>query len=117
MSTGFFGCTEKISLEGTVKKEFGGAAALVASPGNLIANESVKIGNETYGLVIESGGKEYTITVKEYRTKPISALAKAIEPGDKVKIVDGWKRPTDIDEDGIGRTYSNNVRIVEKAKK
>lgn len=89
------------TLEGTVKEEFG--------------NESLQLEKPEYGLVIESQGRTYYIKVKDWYLKPVSALAKAIEPGDKVKITYDIQS-TKIGKDGIGTTPSTSVSIIEKTK-
>ena len=111
------GCTAD-SLEGTVKEEFGNVTKVVDSSGALFGNDSVKIGNPEYGLVLESQGKIYHIKIENDRHKPIFALAKAIEPGDRVRISNTWAaKNLLVDEDGIGTVRSNWVSIIEKAKK
>ncbi len=118
-SIGLTGCEEDKSktLEGIVKSEFGTASMIVESNGALFGNESVKIGNLSYGLVLTNEQGEYTIKVNDDWTKPVIALAQAIEPGDKVKITYDRFGSTQIGEDGIGITHSNSVSIIEKAKK
>ena len=114
-SIGLAGCNNKPkTLEGTVKEEFGTAPMIVGSSGALFGNESVKIGDPTYGLVLTNEQGEYFIDVYNYRTKPVIALARAIEPGDKVRI--NYNRYTRIGNDGIGTTYSGTIELIEKAK-
>ncbi len=92
LSIGLSGCEEQKPiklepLEGIVKEEFGEVARLVNSSGAMFGNDSVKIGDAQYGLLIESKGKTYSIVIYDtWGDKPLLALAKAIELGDKVKI-------------------------------
>lgn len=100
------------SLEGTVKEEFGNVTRVETSSGALFGNESVKIGDPEYGIVLESNGRRYVITVRDSSDKPILSLAKAIEPGDRVRIE---LRPlyTNIGEDGIGSTYGSQLIVLK----
>ncbi len=112
-SIGLSGC-EQQTLEGTVKEEFGTAQRIVES--NVISENVYVNGSPilTYGLVLETNKGEYVIDVKDYSTKPICALAKAIEPGDRIKIV--YNRQTYIRNDRIGTTNSDTIELIEKAK-
>lgn len=122
ISAALSGCSEwnepipKIpeTLEGTVKEEFGTAQGIVKSSGALFGNESVKIGDFVYGLVLETHKGVYTLSVIPYQ-KSVYALAKAIEPGDKVRIT--YDDYTHIGNDRIGETYSDTIELIEKAKK
>jgi len=110
------GCLPKQqTLEGTVKEEFGTAQRIVESSGALFGNESVKFGDSTYGLVLETAQGEYTISVRDFHSKPIYALAKVIEIGDKVRI--RYDNSTQIGKDRIGVTDSDTIELIEKAKK
>jgi len=116
-SLGLNGCGEdREPLEGIVKEEFGTAQRLIESGGALFGNESVKIGGLTYGLILETDQGEYTISVRNSSSKPILALAKAIEPGDRIRII-YMARSTTIGEDHIGRTYSNLIELIEKSER
>ncbi len=103
------------TLEGTVKEEFGTAQGLVESSGALFGNESVKISDPVYGLILESDGKEYIITIENESVRPVTSLAKAIEPGDRVEIKYD-PLGTFIGKDGIGVTPSHTVYLIGKAK-
>lgn len=109
------GCNQskKEYLEGTVKEEFGTAQSIVESNGALFGNESIKFGKPNYGLVLEAVDGTYVLSVREY-IKPIYALAKAIEPGDKVRI--NYDPATRIGKDNIGRIDSDTIELIEKAK-
>lgn len=113
-SIGLSGCGRQ-TLEGTVKEEFGEAQRVVESRGAFSGNESVKIGYLTYGLIITNEQGEYTIQVISHFTKPIVALARAIEPGDRVRI--NYDSSTSIGSDKIGKTDSDTIEVIEKAKK
>lgn len=119
VTSGIFGLTgcdqpKPKTLEGTVKEEFGTAQRIVESSGAWFGNESIKFGDITYGLVLENDTGEYTISINNHFTKPIYVLAKAIEPGDKVRIT--YDGSTRIGKDGIGKTDSDTVELIEKAK-
>ncbi len=107
-SVGLLGCADK--LEGIVKEEFGTGQSLVESSGtisgNIVAN---------YGLVLvnEQGG--YIIKVRDYPSIPSIEVARAIELGDRVRIVLGGS--TKIGDDKVVAVDSFNIQIVEKAKK
>jgi len=109
------GCKRNTTLEGTVKEEFGTAQRIVDSSGAIFGNESVKFGDPTYGLVLETDKGEYVIIVNNYHTKPITALAKAIEPGDIVRI--RYDQSTKIGNDGIGKTDSDTIELLGKGHK
>ena len=115
---GLTGCGEQLkpqTLEGTVKEEFGTASRIVESSGAIFGNESVKFGDPTYGLVLEANDGTYTINIRNYWKKPVIALAKAIEPGDRVRITFDY-RGTRIGNDKVGTTPSTTVDVIEKAK-
>ena len=116
-TVGLTGCDkpQPQTLEGTVKEEFGTAQRIVESSGALFGNESVKFGDPTYGLVLATDKGEYVITVNNYRTKPVTALAKAIEPDDRVRIT--YDGSTRIGNDRIGKTDSDTIELVAKAEK
>ena len=122
-SIGLSGCGENQcskqtlqTLEGTVKEEFGTTQRIVESSGAIFGNESVKFGGPTYGLVLETDEGEYIINVRDIpRLKPVYALARAIEPGDKVRIT--YDLFTRIGNDRVGTTDSDTIELIEKAKK
>jgi hypothetical protein len=112
VSLGFMGCGKDI--EGRVKEEFGNAQSLVESGRALSKEEQT---NATYGLIITSEQKEYIIEIKNHYTKPIVLLARAIKPGDIVRIRDTGCDCLKIGKDGIGTVQSNYVELVEKSEK
>jgi len=113
---GLTGCEipQPQTLEGTVKEEFGTAQRIVESGGAIFGNESVKFGDPIYGLVLATDKGEYVITVNNDSAKPVTALAKAIETGDKLRIT--YDRYTRIGNDRVGTTYSGTIELIEKAK-
>jgi hypothetical protein len=111
-SVGLSGCGD--TLEGTVKEEFGSAQIIEESSGAMFGNESVKISNQTYGLVLETDKGEYVITVNNHNRKPVMGLAKAIETGDRIRITYGFN--TRIGDDRIGKTDSDTIELIERGK-
>ena len=97
-------------LEGIIQKEFGTIPTLMESRGALFGNESVKISDPTYGLVLQTNKGEYTLTVKEGWHKPLPALAEAIKVGDKVRVT--YDNHTKIGEDRVGELRSNSVLLI-----
>ena len=119
-SAGLMGCEENRTIEGTVKEEFGLIPTLSQSKGALFGNESVKLGNRTYGLVVQTKEGDYTINVLDDPGKSILVLEKAIEIGDKVRIDyqnQGMLLQDKIDDDRVGTVWSSHIKIIEKAKK
>lgn len=116
---GLNGCVESKTLEGTVIEEFGTANRIVESSGALFGNESVKIGDPTYGLILDGNdGEWYTLSILNCENKSVYALAKAIKPGDKVRIeykyLSGNSNPIDVD--GIGNVCGRSVKLIKKKK-
>jgi len=112
LALGFTGCDECKDLDGIVVEEFGTAARLVESKGPLSKDVLIKSEDLTYGLVLETADGTYTLDIDNYHKKPILALAKAIEPGDRVLI--DRDVSTRIDRDKVGTTDSDTVEIIEK---
>ena len=103
------------TLEGTVKEEFGTAQRIVESSEAIFGNKDVKMDDQIYGLILETDKGEYVINVRNIpEHKPVYALAKAIEPGDKVKIT--YDAFTRIGNDRVGTTDSDTIELIEKAK-
>ena len=118
VAIGLSGCApqrQPQTLEGTVLEEFGTAPIIVESSGSIFGDDTVMFGDPTYGLIIESQGKEYTINVRDGSLKPVIALAKAIEPGDIIRIT--YDLNTRIYDDGVGTTYGYTIQIIEKVEK
>ena len=108
-------------VEGIVKEEFGTAAILVESR-NMDGPDNIDLlamtGSLNYGVVLETAKGEYIINVRNNPIKPLLSLAKAIEPGDKIRIEGRWGNSENyIGRDGIGTVYGNYIEIIEKAKK
>src|SRR3989338_7257306 len=88
------GCSNKFIpeyLEGKVTKESGSVVNLMESSGALFGNESVKFGNPSYVLTVETYQGRYVISVDERYSKPLVALAEAIEVGDKIRFKTNYK--------------------------
>ncbi len=100
------------TLDGTVKEEFGTAQRIVESSGALFGNESVKFGDPIYGLVLKTDEGDYVLTINNRSKKPITSLAKAIEPGDMVRI--NYDSSTKIGNDRIGKTDSDTIELIWK---
>jgi len=90
----------KYSIEGIVKEEFG--------------NSSAQSNNPNYGLVLNTFNGNYTLQIYNGYNKPMLALERAIEAGDRIKINPDCN--TYFGNDKIGRTSSDTIEIVEKAK-
>ncbi len=104
-------------VTGTVIKVGGTLARLVKSNGAYFGNESVKIGNPTYVLQIQTPQGLYTASIKEWN-KPLEALALAIENGCQVRIKKDLldnKYTLRFEEDKVGHLNSDEV-IVESQK-
>lgn len=114
---GLSGCKihPRQTLEGTVINEFGIAQRIIESDEAILGNESVKFNNPIYGLVIGTDTVTYVITVNNHPLKPVTALARAIESGDKVRIT--YDLYTYIGNDGIGKTNSDTIELIEKAER
>ncbi len=117
------GCAyEPKYLEGKVIKESGTIVNIVESSGALFGNESVKFGNPNYILTVETSEGKYIIDVGERYSKPLAALAEAIEVGDKIKFKTNYALALGgelsyFSRDRIGSVPSNEIELIEKAKK
>lgn len=111
LALGLTGCITE-PLEGIVKEEFGTAATLTDSRGPLLENNLIKQDDLTYGIVLETADGTYTLNVRHYRRKPVLAVAKAVEPGDRIRINPDCN--TEIGKDNIGTTDSDTISIIEK---
>ena len=101
-------------LEGKVTKESGTACNIVESSGALFGNESVKFGEPTYILTVETKQGKYTINVIEYR-KSILALAQAIEVGDSIRFaLSGYDVSPCFSEDRVGSNLSMDIVVLGK---
>jgi len=113
---------EKEYLEGRIVKESGTVINIVKSSGSLFGNESVKFENQNYVLTVETEQGKYIINVRDSHSKPISALAEAIEEGDKIKFP--IKKPAHSDifnaeynyfsKDRIGTMHSIEIEVLGK---
>lgn len=104
-------------LEGKVTKESGTVVNIVESGGALFGNESVKFGNPTYVLTVETDQGEYVINVRENYHKPLVALAEAIEVGDRIRFkTNYYVMGEDINyfsKDRIGSVAGNEIELLE----
>ncbi len=124
---GLAGCSPKPKdyIEGTVVKEYGNVARIVESSGALFGNESVKLGNPNYGLIVETSRGKYTIDVdvsdKSGSSGPKTAynLAARIEEGTKIRFpttFDGRSRtnkPIGFTDDKVGYLDPDDIQILE----
>ena len=118
------GCSNKFIpeyLEGKVTKESGSVVNLMESSGALFGNESVKFGNPSYVLKVETCQGRYVISVDEIHSrvyKPLVALAEAIEVGDKIRFKTNYKDGPHVrdnfSKDRIGSIYSNDIELLGK---
>jgi len=102
-------------VTGTVLTEMGNIARIEESSGALFGNESVKIGDPTYLLEIQTPQGLYIVSVIEDYKKPLEALARAIEEGSQVRIE---KRDLDnsyrFGEDKVGHLRSDEIVVVRE---
>ncbi|MBS3074618.1 hypothetical protein J4447_04175 [Candidatus Pacearchaeota archaeon] len=103
--------------EGKVTKESGTVVNIVESSGALFGNESVKFGNPNYVLTVETDQGKYTINVEGRYSKPLAALAEAIEVGDRIKFKTnhwGGKDRDYFSRDRIGSVPSDEIELLGK---
>lgn len=105
--------------EGKVTKESGTVVNIVKSSGALFGNESVKFGNPNYVLTVETDQGKYIINVSESYSKPLAALAEAIEVGDRVRFKTNYwaNHGQDRDyfsKDRIGSVPSDDIELLGK---
>ncbi|MBI2564740.1 hypothetical protein HYV79_01995 [Candidatus Woesearchaeota archaeon] len=99
-------------LEGRVTKESGTVVNIVESSRALFGNESVKFGKQTYVLTVETSQGRYIINVREGGSKPLVALAEAIEVGDKVRFRTDTDFLRRFSKDRIGNVISNDIELI-----
>jgi hypothetical protein len=109
------GCEQKKPeyVTGTVTQERGTVAQIVESSGALFGNESVKISDPTYVLQIQTPQGLYSASIKESSSKPLDALALAIEEGSRIRVEKGYW-DSHFGEDRIGYLYSENIIVDGK---
>ena len=124
---GLAGCSPKPKdyIEGTVVREYGNVARVVESSGALFGNESVKLGNPNYGLVVETPQGKYTIDIDvsdesgSLGPKTAYNLAARIEEGTKIRFptkFDGSSRtrmPIGFTDDKVGYLDPDDIQILE----
>ncbi len=106
-------------LEGKVTKESGTIINLVESSGAFFGNESVKFSDPNYILTIETSDGKYIVNMSETYSKPLAALAEAIEVGDKVKFQTNYEYifgdiRSYFSSDKIGSIPSNKIEVIKK---
>ncbi len=101
-------------VEGVVESEFGSLPHLTQSAGRPLSNETVKITEPTYGLVINTAEGTYTISIYDVRGKPISALEYAIDPGDSVRFTYDNSMRMELYPDRIGSIPSTSIELLSK---
>ena len=121
LTFGGVGCSYQPEYqEGKVIKEGGSIANIVESSGALFGNESVKFGNQNYVLSVDTEQGKYVIYVREYHSKPIAALAEAIEVGDRVRFKTNYMNfgnKNYFSEDRIGSVPSHEIELLGKERK
>jgi hypothetical protein len=105
--------------EGKVTKESGTVVNVVESSAALFGNESVKFGNPNYVLTVETDQGKYVINVRESSSKPLAALAEAIEVGDRIRFGTNYHKGFGdsrnyFSKDRIGSVPSNKVELLGK---
>ena len=116
LALGLNGCGPIEYVEGVVTKESGTIVNIVESSGAIFGNESVKFGNPSYVLTVESERGKYILNVRENWSKPLSVLSEAIEPGDRIRINVSNDR-TYISNDGIGSLPGYCIELIGKGNK
>lgn len=122
--TSLLGCDNpETYLEGKVIKEGGSVVNIVQSSGALFGNDSVKFGDPTYVLAVETNEGKYIIDVREYsftRTfkHTLVALAEAIKEGSVIKFPKSYKcngkDESYFAKDKIGRLSSDSIEVVKE---
>jgi len=80
------GCEDGKYLEGKVVKESGMVANVVPSDGAVFGNESVKFGNSSYVLTINTAEGDYVIDIYNGTRKTLAGLNEAINVGSRVRF-------------------------------
>lgn len=107
------GCEPEFQ-EGKVLKESGTILNIIESSGALFGNESLKFGDPTYILTVETAQGNYTINVREVRRKPIAALSEAIKVGDRIKFQTKFRAAYYFSSDRIGSVPSSEIELLGK---
>ena len=86
----------KVFVKGTVIEEYGNISRIVESSGALFGNESVKLGNPNYGLVVNTQNGKYIIEIDVQDSdngirgtsglKTAYNLSQAIKKGTNIRI-------------------------------
>lgn len=121
------GCSPKPEnfVEGTVLKEYGNVARVVDSTGALFGNDSVKLGNPHYGLLVKTSEGNYTIEVDvtdrsgSSGQKTAYNLAMAIEEGTNIRFPTSFdgdsntENPIGFTKDRIGFIDPDDIEILK----
>jgi len=113
---GLAGCNSY--TEGRVVEEKGNLVTdrLNKVPEGFIANETVKLGKQSYILTVSTNEGVYRMSVTENAAKPLDVLSDSLGPGDKVKFKTQHEGKSVFGEDRIGYNKSNWITLLEKAK-
>jgi len=98
---------------GKVTKESGDVLNIVESNERKFVNESRK-DNPIYVLSVDTESGEYTIYVSQDYSKPIEALAVAIDVGDIIRFrTNSNKNISYFSQDRIGKVPSSTIELIE----
>lgn len=119
VSTVIPGCeTREEYEEGVVIKEFGTLMGFVKSEGALFGNDSVKIGELTYGVRVKAPAGIYTISIYPTCNRTLEALESAIEEGTRVKFakykVFQDRVSVQFGSDKIGKISADDIQVLGK---
>ncbi len=97
-------------IEGIVVRE-GGTLTRALESGNLVGN--LTDASLSYIILLDAAEERYSIEVVSSSDKSRTALAEAIEVGDRIKI-DRSSWTLSLSEDNIGAVWSRSVHIIAK---
>jgi len=108
-------------ITGIVEKESGTIVQqkqiVEKSSGAVFGNDSIKFGDQTYVLTVNSSEGKYIIKVRESGNKPLAALEEAIEPGDTIEMTIPAFTSLYRAEDRIGSIWSKEIKLIAKGEK
>ncbi len=121
VAIGLTGCEKSEKKDpfvyGTVIKEAGTIVdrqkIIERAEGAIFGNDSIRFGDSTYILQIQTNQGLYTANVEKFGNKTLEALALAIEEGTEVKIErryleDKWR----FGEDKIGKLCTDEIVVL-----
>ncbi|MBW3002035.1 hypothetical protein KY338_02630 [Candidatus Woesearchaeota archaeon] len=116
------GCVEKPKIiTGTVEKEGGTLVQqkqiIEKSSGAIFGNESIKFGDQTYVLTVDTAEGRYVVSVKQVSSKPLAALEEAIEQGDTIEMTIEAHTQLYRSKDKIGYIWSDDITLKAKGEK